>query len=259
MNSILFSSNNDIDKDNYKVISLLVVFIIFKIFYIGIVPFINSNGNLYLIFKPLVIYFIYFVILVIFNKKNDSYYLLSSLIISFIIPSNISLYLFILCSIIGNIISYIFKNKLNGVIITSLLISLYLSNNYIIDTYTGIYYYIYLLLCTISFIYLYFNKLVKRKVLILSFIIIILIHIINNNYLFDIILFCILFILSDNRYSPLTENGEVIGSIIFGIFTYVFSTNYYLYLSIFLYEVISLFINYLSIRLYDIKIFRLYN
>ncbi len=262
MNSILFRSNNDIDKDNYKIISLLILFLIFKIFYIGIYSFImGATCNLYLIFKPLIIYFIYYFVLILINKRNDSYYLLSSLLISFIIPSNTSLFLFIICSIIGNIISYLFKNKISNVIITSLLISFYLSNNYIIDSYAGIFYYIYILLCIISFIYLYFNRLVKRNVLILSFIILLLIHIIINISLFDITLFCLLFIVSDNRYSPLTKYGEVLGSIIFGIFMYIFrfafNINNYLYLSILLYEVLSIFINYFSLKLSNNKIIKL--
>jgi len=261
MSNILFRSNNDVVKDNYRVISLLTLFIIFKIFYTGIYSFINGNGNLYLIFKSLIIYFIYYFILIIFNRKNDNYYLISSLIISFIIPINTPLHLFIVCSFIGNIISYIIKNKINSVVITSLLISLFLSNNYMMDSYTGIFYYIYLGQCTISFIYLYFNKLVKIRVLLLSLISMMIINIINNIYIFDISLFCILFIVSDNRYSPLTKYGEVIGGIIFGIFIYilgfVFNINYYLYLSIFLYEGISFIFNYFSVKFYDKKIFKL--
>lgn len=250
MNNILFRSNNSVDKDNYKIISLLTIFLIFKIFYVGIYPFINGYGNLYLVFSPLIIYFIYYFILIIINKKSDSYYIVLSLIISFVIPSGISLYVFILGSVIGNIISYIFKNRISSVVITLLLITIYLSNNYIMDSYNGIFYYIYILQCTISYLYLFFNKLVKPKVLLFSFMSIIIINIITNNYIFDISLFCLLFVVSDNRYSPITKYGQILGGFFFGLFIYVFkyifNIDYYLSLGIFLYEIVSNIINFLG-------------
>ena len=63
-NIILFRSNNDIEKDNYKVVFLLIIFLIFKIFYVGIYPIIHGNYNLYLVFKPIIIYFIYYLIFI---------------------------------------------------------------------------------------------------------------------------------------------------------------------------------------------------
>ena len=106
MNNLLLRSGNDKEKDNYKIILLLIIFLLFRIFY-------NFNNGLYIIFKPILFYIIYYGILFLFNKKNDSYYIILSLIISFLVPINTSLYIFIIGSIIGNIISYIFKNKIN--------------------------------------------------------------------------------------------------------------------------------------------------
>lgn len=260
MNNILFRSKNDVEVDNYKILVLLTMFLIFKIFYTGIYPFVNGNGNLYFIFKPIIFYFIYYLILVIFNKKNDNYYIVSSLIISFIIPINTSIYIFIISSIIGNIISYIFNNKINNVIITSLLISLYLSlfNNYIIDNYTGIFCYVYIFLCVFSFVYLYINKLIKTKLLLLSLFGTLIISFVNNSFIFDITLFCLLFVVVDNRYSPVTKYGQIILGILFGflifVFRDVFELSYYLFLVILIYEILSFGINYLGVSLYGSKL-----
>ncbi len=260
MNNTFFRSGNDVDKDNYKIVFLLLLFLLFRIFYIGIYPFINGEGNLYLVFKPVIFYIIYYLILMLFNKKNDSYYIVSSLIISFIVPINISLYVFIIGSIIGVFIDYISKNRINNVTITLLLITIYLSinNNYIIDIYSGIFIYIYILLLFISLIYLNMNKLIKTRLFLISLINIILITIINNNFIFDIVIFCLLFIVSDNRYSPITKYGQLLGGIIFCIFIYIFKyifeLEYFLYLSIFSYELLSIAIDYFSVKLCDNKV-----
>lgn len=257
MNNILFRSNNDIDKANYKEVIILVLFLVFKIFYTGIYPFINGEGNLYLVFKPLLFYIIYYLILILSNKKSDSYYIVSSLIISFIIPINTPIDIFIIGSIIGSFISGIFKNKINSVIISSLLVVLYLSitNNYIVDDYTGIFLCIYILLCCISFIYLITNKLVKIRILLFS-----LISIVFINNMYDITLFSLLFIISDNRYAPITRRGQIVSAfllvIIIYMLKYIFKLDYYLFLSVFFYEIISVFINYLNIKLYGNRIFR---
>ncbi len=255
MNSILYRSDNNVDDNNYKIAFLLIFFLIFKIFYTGIYPFINGNGNLYLIFKPLIIYLIYYIVLIIFNRKNNSYYIVLSLIISFIIPIDTPLYVFIIGSIVGNIISFLCKNKISSVVISYLLITVYLFN---IDIYTGIFKYIYLFLIFISFIYLITNKLVKTRVLFISFILILMINIISNNFIFDISMFCLLFVVSDNRYTPVTGYSQVISSILFGVFIYIFryilELNYYFFLSILLQELLSIIINYCNIKLYDNKV-----
>ena len=255
MNRILFRSSNSINNNNYKIIMLLILFLILKIFYAGIYPFILGNGNLYLIFKPLILYFIYYLILNIISRKNDSYYIISSLIISFIIPISIPIVIFIISSILGIIISHIFKYKINSVVITGLLISLYF-NQY--TTYKGIFLSIYLLLITISSLYLIINKLVKTKTLLSSFVCILIINIISNDFTFDITLFCLLFIISDNKYSPITKYSQILGGVLFSInillFKYILNLDYYLFLSIFTYELLSIVINYFNITLYNNKI-----
>ena len=252
-NIILFRSNNDIEKDNYKVVFLLIIFLIFKIFYVGIYPIIHGNDNLYLVFKPIIIYFIYYLILILFNKKNDSYYIVLSLIMSFIVPIDTPLYVFIIGSIIGNIINYIFKDNVSGPVCSMIVILLF--NGINMDIYTGVFSYIYLLFIIISLIYFVVNKLVKIRVILFSLISIILICFIDNNFLLDNFLFCLLFIVSDNRYSPITNRGQILGCIIFGIFIYIFkyilTLDYYLFLAIFFYEVIAIIVNYLGVKLFN--------
>lgn len=259
MDNILFRSGNDVDSDNYLIIYLLIIWLIFKVFYTGIFSFINGSGNLYLIFKPIIFYLINYFILVIINRKNDSYYIILSLTISFLLSSKISLFLFVIFCVIGNVICYLFKNKFNSVIIICLLLSLCFDSSYIIDCYSGMFYYGYLFLCIVSLIFLIFNKLFKYHVFIFSFMCIVFINIINGNYFMDISFFFLLFIVSDNRFSPFIKKCQIYSGILFGIFIfvfeYLFSFNCYLFLSIFLYEIFSIGINYLSFKLCDNKIF----
>ncbi len=262
MNNILFRSGNNIEKSNYKVIFLLIIFLLFKIFYIGIYPFINGNGSLIIIFKPLIFYFIYYLILYSFNSKHDSYYLLSSLIIAFIVPINTSINVFIICSVIGNIIKCLFKNKISDITFDLLIISLYsyYCGNFDMITFTGVFKYIYLLFIVISLIFLTINNLIKTKVLLFPLISIIIFYIMDNSSTWDITLFCLLFIVLDSRYSPITWYGQLIGGIVFSvllfIFKYICRLDYYLFLSLFVFELISIIINYLSVKLYGSKVFK---
>ena len=251
-NFILFRSNNNIEKDNYKIIFILIIFFIFRIF--GLIIY---NDNLYLIFKPIIFYIIYSVIEIVFlkifkkNRRIDNYFIISSLIISYILPSSTPISLFIICSIIGNVISFLSNNRINCVVITSLCIFYYLSINNIlyIDKYSDIFNIVYILLWIISFIYLLSNKLIKSKVLLSSIISIIIVYFINGNYLFDNILFCLLFILSDNRYTPIKGYGEISIGVIFGILMYILKLEYSLFLIILICEILSIIINYLSVRI----------
>ena len=231
MNSLLLRSGNDKEKDNYKIILLLIIFLLFRIFY-------NFNNGLYIIFKPILFYIIYYGILFLFNKKNDSYYMILSLIISFLVPINTSLYIFIIGSIIGNIISY---------------------NNLILDNYINIYSYIYMVLCLGSVIYLMYNKLIKVRLL-LSLLISILIIYVTNYIVMDNLLFILLFVILDNRYTPVSRKGQLIGGFLYGILFYIFDYlllfKYGIFLAIFSFELLTIIINYLSIKLYNNRVLK---
>ena len=69
-----------------------------------------------------------------------------------------------------------------------------------------------------------------------------------NNILFYNAIFCSLFILSDNRYTPVKEYGGIFIGIIYGVLLYIFKFEYSLFLILFICELLSIIINYLSVR-----------
>ena len=82
----------------------------------------------------------------------------------------------------------------------------------------------------------------------------------DNSSTWDITLFCLLFIVLDSRYSPITWYGQLIGGIVFCllffILKYICKLDYYLFLSLFLFELISIIINYLCVKLYGSRVFK---
>lgn len=267
-NHLLRSKKNNIDN-NYKIISILVIFILFKIYHLGIYPLYNGEdiNSLYIIFRILFNYFSYclleYIIYKLFNKnkKIDNYFIISSLIITFIISYNINICIFIISSIIGIILENISKRKISSVIISNLLICIYLiiTNKYISNSYITIFNYIYLALCLGSYIYLYLNKLIRRNILIIFLILFIFSTIILNNlYINSNMLFIIIFLVSDTRYSPLTNYGQILNVtlsyIIYLIFRYQFNIQYSVPFILIIYNLLSILINYLSIKLYSNKV-----
>ena len=267
MNSILIRSNNSTLNNNYKIVFIIIIFIVFKIFALGVYPVFSDNSSLYNVFVPLIFYFIYFIIdFMIFklfnrNKEINNYSLLLSLIVAFIVPVNTPIYIFIFGSIISDFICYLLNNKINRVGVTYLLISIYLSFNNIniYDIYNYPFNIILLVMCLCSMIYLLSNNLIKWEVLI-PLLIILLIYI----YLFDfidihvmgIVIFSILFVACDNRFTPVRNCNmfifAVLNSLLFLIFMYL-KINYSLMLTMVFGNIISILLYYMDILLLEKK------
>ena len=254
MNSILIRDNNSDVKNNYKIVLVLILFIIFKIFALGVYLGLKGYFGIYEIFIPLIFYFIYFMIEYLFFKlfktNIDNYSLVLSLIIAFITPVNTPIYIFIISGILGTFISYLCKNKINSVTTVYLLISLFMGNN-TFDNYDNFFSIILIVLCIFSFIYLFINKLIKWEIFILLFMIFIVpIYIIGKTDIsvIGIILFSIIFIFCDNRYTPITDKGMFIYAVLLGIilsfFEHVLDVRYYLSLSLLFGNVVNIFIKY---------------
>lgn len=244
MNRVIIWDKKNNFNNNYMIISFLIMFNIFKIF--GCIYY----DDILSIYKMGVYYFAYsfleYFFSKLFNKKRiDNYFLVNALIISYIVPGNVSIYIFLLGSILGILIRYLSKDRLSSSIILTLFcyIYLYYMDNINVFLYTGILKRIYLGLCFISFLLLAGKKLIKRYIpLILIFL-----YLIINKGRLDNELFIIIFMASDTRYNSLTKRGEIISVIILAttyyLFKIVLNVNYGLLLSIFISEIGAIMIN----------------
>lgn len=244
MNKVIIWNKENIQDNNYITIILLIMFNIHKI-----IECIYYN-DLISVYKMVIYYFTYslleYIISKLFKKeKIDNYFLVNTLIISFLIPSNVPIHIFLLGAILGIIIRNLSKNKLSSSIIFTLFTYIYLFtvDNVSISIYTGIFEIIYLILCLISYILLARKKLVKRYLPIM----LILMYLIINKENIDNNLFIIIFMASDTRYNSLTKRGEIISIILLCTIYYVFNVllkiNYDLLLSIFISEIAAIIIN----------------
>ena len=263
MNSILIRSNNNTIKDNYKIVFIIIPFIIFKIIIFGIYPVFHGDGNLYKLFLPLIFYFIYFAIEFImfrlFNKKEeiDNYILVLSSVAAFIVPLNTSIYVFLLGSFVGSFISHLSNNKISSIGTTYLIISMYLvsTGNSIYDLYDYPFNIVLLVMCLGCIIYLFINNLIKRKIIIPLLIVFMICIYASNNmdvHVLGTILFNILFVGCDNRFTPVTGHNMILFGVLFNVFILLFSylnISYYIMLTIVLGNIITVILYYMDLLL----------
>lgn len=159
-NGNFFKSNNSTSNMMFTVLLLLVPFIIFSTYKNGIYPVIKGYGNLYLVFKPLLMAIIsslccllteYLYYLIRKDKRsfyslfNDSFAIIPGVFLSLIISINTPIYLIIIGSIIASLSKVLMgglgKNKLNPALVGSLFITVIFSsltngylNPYEVDT-----------------------------------------------------------------------------------------------------------------------------
>lgn len=244
MNRVIIWDKKNNQDNNFVVIILLIMFNIFKIA-LGI-----YYHDLASIYKMGIYYFVYsfleYIFFKIFKKKKiGNYFLLNALIVSFIVPNRVPIYIFLLGSTLGILIRYLSKDRLSSSVILTLIIYIYLACIGNIDTsiYTGIFRVIYLMLSLFSYILLAGKRIIKRYLPL----IIIFLYLIINKGVIDNGIFMIIFMASDTRYNAITKRGEILSIIFLGgmfyLFRDVFYLDYALLLSIFLCEIGVIFIN----------------
>lgn len=244
MNSVIIRNKENSQDNNFFVITLLILFNIFK------VSICIYYHDLLSIYSMGVYYFSYFLLeyafFKIFKKKYmNNYLLLTCLIISFIIPSNIPIHIFLFGSTLGIGIRYLSKDRISSSLILLLFIYIYLSYIDKLDfpSYIGTFRIVYLLLCIISFILLARKKIIKRYLPLT----LIIFYLIINKAIVDNSIFIIIFMMSDTRYNALTKRGETISIILFStfycLFNYFFCLDYALVLSTLLCEIGVIIIN----------------
>lgn len=140
-------SDNSTTNMMYSILIILVPFIIFATYKNGIYPVIKGYGNLYTVFKPLILTVIssltcllveYLYYLIRKDRKSiyflfsESYAIIPGVFLSLIIPINTPLWLVIIGSIIASLSKMLMggfgKNKLNPALVGALFITIIFSS-----------------------------------------------------------------------------------------------------------------------------------
>lgn len=244
MNRVIIWNKENNQDNNFLVITLLILFNILKI---SICIYYHDLSSIYYMG---IYYFFYFFLEYVFFKLFRSnnignYFLLNCLIISFIVPSKLPIYMFFLGCTLGILIRYISKDRISSSISLLLFIYIYLSwiDNLNIASYIGTFRIIYLVLCIISFIFLARKKIIKRYLPL----VLILFYFITNRSVINNSIFIIIFMVADTRYNALTKRGEMVSIILLStfycLFSYFFYLDYALVISTFLCELGVIMIN----------------
>lgn len=245
-------SPNSSEKIVKSIIIALIPLIIFKVIHTGLLPYLNSQANLYLMLSPIlniiittitIIITAYIYHLITPSQSNASSLIkepkniLMGLILGLIIPSTTPLYLIIIASIITSItesLSHKFHRYLFNPIIVGMIPIIILTNYQItvpqsIEITSIILSIVYLII----FIYLCYKQAIKWQIT-LSYIITIILAItfitltnhfsityLINHIISSSLIFSAIFLATDSLTSPTTKYARIIYGISLGIITLI--------------------------------------